>query len=263
MPAFGEGAPCWADVSLPDLAAGRSFYGELFGWSFRDQGEKFGHYTMATLDGKNVAALMAKMDPAMPTAWGVFLATSDVAKTAAKVTEAGGQLMYGPDAVGTEGIMAGAIDPGGSFVGLWQPAGHSGFELVNAPGSFCWTENHTPEPEAVDAFYDALFGYETQQIGDGVHFDYKAWTLPGGEDPVGGRMKSGGDDPADPTSAFQVYFTVADCDQAADTVRRLGGEVLRDPQDTPFGRMAVVADDQGARFAVIDTERRAGEGPGA
>lgn len=263
MPAFGEGAPCWADVSLPDLAAGRSFYGELFGWSFTDQGEEFGHYTMATLDGKHVAALMGKMDPAMPTAWSVFLATADVAKTAAKATEAGGRLVFGPDAVGDQGVVAAVMDPGGSLVGLWQQARHTGFELANAPGSFSWTENYTPQPEAVDAFYDALFGYETQQIGDGVHFDYKAWTLPGGDAPVGGRMKSGGDDPADPKAAFQVYFTVADCDEAAATVRRLGGQVLRDPQDTPFGRMAVVTDDQGARFTVIDTERRVGEAPGA
>ncbi|MFE4643233.1 VOC family protein, partial [Streptomyces sp. NPDC056730] len=28
MDAFAEGTPCWVDVSLPDLEAGKRFYGE-------------------------------------------------------------------------------------------------------------------------------------------------------------------------------------------------------------------------------------------
>jgi len=55
---------------------------------------------------------------------------------------------------------------------------------------------------------------------------------------------------------------VEDCDAAADTVQRLGGQVLRAPEDTPFGRTANVADDQGAVFALIDVERKVGPAPG-
>lgn len=263
MSAFSEGAPCWADVSLPDLAAGRRFYGELFGWTFQDQGEESGHYTMAERDGKATAALMGKVDLSMPTAWSVYIASDDAAGTAARIRQAGGQVTFGPDAVGDAGVMLGAIDPGGSFFGVWQGGGHPGFGVVNEPGAFCWTENHTRDADAVDTFYTAVFGYEAQQVGDGTAFDYKVWTLPG--DPqaqVAGRMRLGGDMPADVPSAFQVYFVVADCDDAAATVRRLGGRVVKDPQDSPFGRMAVVADDQGATFAVIDVRRRAGEAPG-
>jgi predicted enzyme related to lactoylglutathione lyase len=258
MSAFGEGAPCWAELSLSDMAAGQRFYGELLGWTFEDQGEQYGHYTTASRDGKGVAGLMAKTGPPEPAGWSLYLATADAAKTTAKVTEAGGRVLSGPDAAGDLGVMTGAVDPGGSHFGLWQPGSHPGFGLVNEPGAFCWTENHTQDPEAVDAFYSALFGYEAQQIGDGVHFDYKVWTIPGGKDPVAGRMKATDDTP----SAFQIYYVVADCDDAAATVRRLGGQVVAGPDDSPFGRTAVVADDQGARFAVIDTERRSGGGPG-
>lgn len=35
MAAFARSAPCWVDVQLPDLEAGKRFYGELFGWTFR------------------------------------------------------------------------------------------------------------------------------------------------------------------------------------------------------------------------------------
>jgi predicted enzyme related to lactoylglutathione lyase len=262
MPGFSEGAPCWADVSLSDLAAGQRFYGELFGWTFQDQGEDFGHYTMALLDGRNAAALMRTMDPAMPDAWGVHFAAADAAKTAAKIREAGGRVVFGPDTVGDIGTLLGALDPGGSSFGVWQPGSHPGFDITSEPGAFCWTENLTRDPEAVDAFYDAVFGYSTRQIGDGEHFDYKVWSLPGTTDPVAGRMKRTPDDPADAPAAFLVYFVVDDCDAAADTVQRLGGRVLRAPADSPFGRTASVADDQGAVFAVIDVQRTVGEAPG-
>jgi predicted enzyme related to lactoylglutathione lyase len=263
MSAFSEGAPCWADVSLPDLAAGRRFYGELFGWTFEDRGEEFGHCTMALRDGKNAAALIRSMDPSMPTAWRVYFAADDAAKTTAKITEAGGHIVFGPDAVADMGVMVGVTDPGGSFFGIWQAGRHRGFDVVDEPGSFCWTENHTRDPGAVDAFYEAVFGYAAQQIGDGTTFDYKVWSLPGKPDQqVGGRMRRDHDVPADISSTFQVYFTVADCDAAAATVERLGGRVAMQPEDSPFGRMAVVGDDQGALFVVVDTRRRAGRIPG-
>src|SRR5882757_2578945 len=106
MSGFGEGAPCWADVTVADLAAGRRFYGELFGWTFQDQGEDFGHYTMAQRDGRNAAALMAAQDSAAPSAWGVHLAAADAAKTAAKVVEAGGRIVFGPDTMADIGTLA-------------------------------------------------------------------------------------------------------------------------------------------------------------
>jgi predicted enzyme related to lactoylglutathione lyase len=266
MSGFSEGAPCWADVSLPDLAAGQRFYGELFGWTFQDQGEKYDHYTMAQRDGRDAAALMAKMNPSMPTAWSVYLASDEVGKTAAQIREAGGQVVFGPDAVGDSGVMMGVLDPGGSYLGVWQPGRHTGFGIVNEPGAYCWTENHTRAVDAVDSFYKTVFGYESQQIGDGVHFDYLVNSLPTvPEGPISGRMKRPADGPAEEAgapSAYQVFFAVEDCDAAAATVRRLGGQVRQEPKDSPYGRVAGVTDDQGAAFSIIDITRRVGEEAG-
>jgi uncharacterized protein len=58
-----------------------------------------------------------------------------------------------------------------------------------------------------------------------------------------------------------VYFGVEDCDEAAATVRRLGGQVHFEPMSMPFGRFAVVADPQGAAFAVLDMTTTEGEAP--
>ncbi|WP_327290679.1 VOC family protein [Streptomyces sp. NBC_01198] len=256
MSAFSEGVPCWADAALPDLAAGRRFYGELFGWTFEDQGEEFGHYTLAFRDGKAAAALMATPDPAMPTAWSIYFASSDATGAAARIGAAGGQVVFGPDKAGEAGVMVGAVDPGGSMFGVWQAGEHLGFEIIEQSGAFCWTENHTRDTAAVDPFYESVFGYRAEQIGDGEHFDYKVWAPAADpERQVAGRMKLGAGGPDAQPPAFRIYFGVDDCDSAAATVRRLGGRVTAEPTDSPFGRLAAVTDDQGAAFTVIDPGR--------
>lgn len=255
MSAFNEGAPCWVDAALPDLAAGRRFYGELFGWTFEDQGEEFGNYTLASRDGKAAAALMGKPDPSTPTAWTVYFASTDATGVAARIGAAGGQVVFGPDKAGDAGVMLGAVDPGGSVFGVWQAGGHMGFDIKDQPGSFCWSENFTRDVAAVDPFYEAVFAYRAEQIGDGVHFDYKVWSPAADpEQQVGGRMKLGDGD--DQPSAFHIYFAVDDCDAAVAAVRELGGRVTGEPADSPFGRLASVTDDQGASFRVIDLKRR-------
>ena len=46
---------------------------------------------------------------------------------------------------------------------------------------------------------------------------------------------------------------MADTDDAVDQVLHLGGQVLGGPRDTEHGRVAMVADPEGARFALVRT----------
>ncbi len=257
MSAFGEGAPCWADLSLPDLAAGQRFYGELLGWTFQDQGEEFGHYSMAQRDGKNVAALMPRMDPDQPTAWGVYLATADAAKTAEKVPRPAAACSSARTPSATSASWPARPTPAApsSACGRATPTPASAWSTSPARSAGPRTSPRTRQPSTPSTA--PCSGTRRSRSATESHFDYKVWTVPGGKEPVAGRMKADGQPPA-----FTTYFVVADCDGAAATVRRLGGQVVSEPQDSPFGRTAVVTDDQGARFAVIDTERKVGEQPG-
>jgi predicted enzyme related to lactoylglutathione lyase len=47
-----------------------------------------------------------------------------------------------------------------------------------------------------------------------------------------------------------VSFTVADADERAERVERLGGTALLPPMDIPVGRFAIVADPEGAAFTI-------------
>ncbi|GHG81043.1 VOC family protein [Streptomyces griseocarneus] len=251
-----EGVPCWADVMLPDVEAGKRFYGELLGWTFQDSGGEYGHYTQAFHDGKNVAALAPKPDGRMPTAWSVYFASADAAAAADRIRAAGGQIIMGPMAIGPFGTMVMAADPGGAVFGVWQAGSHRGFEKRGEPGSFGWTEVFTWDVKAVDPFYEAVFGFSTHDVSDEAGIEFAIWTPAGKpaapENAVAGRAVMDGRFPQEMPAHFLVYFVVEDCDDTVRTALRLRGRVRRDPQETPYGRFAVLADDQGADFAVID-----------
>jgi len=267
MVACVEGVPCWADAMLPDLAAGRRFYGELFGWTFAEGAAGYRPYTWARLGGKDVAALVPKSDGRMPTVWNVYLATADAAAATARIREAGGRVIVAPRWIDDLGVMATAADPGGAVFGLWQTGSHPGFARRDEPGTYGWTEVHTRKPRVVDAFYRTVFGYEAGEAGETRETgearsgprcpaDVLLWSPRGDPvDPahaVAGRVVIGERYPVELPAHFLTYFVVADCDHALRTAQRLGGRVLNGPEDTPYGRFAVLADNQGAVFAVID-----------
>ncbi|EST39456.1 hypothetical protein N566_01880 [Streptomycetaceae bacterium MP113-05] len=245
---------------LPDVAAGKRFYGELLGWSFgaTDPGRE--GYTTATLDGKAVAGLVAKPDGRMPTDWNVHLSTSDIAGAADRIRDAGGQVIMDPFALGGAGATAVAADPGGAVFQLWQPGTMKGFEATGTPGAYAWAEVHTrsADKEAVDTFYDAVFGFVTSDLTEVLGEDFLRWA-PRGEPAdeahaIGGRALIAADAPEELPAHFLLYFAVQDCDEAVRRTARLGGRTVLEPTGTPFGRHAVLVDDQGAFFAVIAPE---------
>ncbi|MEU6382074.1 VOC family protein [Streptomyces bauhiniae] len=232
---YGEGTPCWADAQLPDVEAGKRFYGELFGWTF-DGEDAPGGSVRARLDGDPVASLAPKTDGRMPTVWTVYFATPDARALTARIIDAGGRLISGPFAVADLGAAALVTDPEGAVFGLWQSDGHRGFGRRHEPGAFVWTELYTPEPRAANTFYGDLF--HEALFGSGA-------------DPDFGRALLTDVFPAEMPAHFLVHFRVGDLDAALATVRRLGGRVQVPPFDASYGRVAVVTDNQGASFALL------------
>ena len=58
----------------------------------------------------------------------------------------------------------------------------------------------------------------------------------------------------DAPSFWLPYFTVSSRDGAVRQARELGGSVLAGPLDLPAGKIAILADPQGAAFAVFEGE---------
>jgi predicted enzyme related to lactoylglutathione lyase len=247
--AWPSGTPCWVDLGVPDIAKAGAFYAGLFGWETPPGPPEAGGYTVCRKDGRQVAGIGPNMGPpGSPSSWTTYLAADDAAQTAAKIKEAGGQVVTGPMDVMDQGRMAIATDPAGATFGLWQARAHTGAQLANEPGSLSWNENLSRDFDRNKSFYRAVFGYEFGDIGD-AGFRYATLKIGGNE--VAGIGELDDSFPADGSAHWSVYFGVADTDAAAAKVSELGGNTLRPAWDTPYGRMAVVADNHGASFSLI------------
>jgi uncharacterized protein len=240
------GVPCWVELTTPDVDAAKAFYAGVCGWEFQDTGPDFGSYAIGQLGGKAVAGLTPQQEHA-PVGWLLYIASDDVDATARAIGDNGGTLTFPPGDVRELGRMCVATDPHGAAFAVWQHGTMIGAEVTNEPGGLAWEDLRSPDPDASRAFFSGVFGYHTDPI-PGVPGDYTTFALPGQEAPLGGIGGFFGDDR---TPAWTLYFGVADTDAAVAAVEAGGGTVTEPAHDTPYGRMAGVADPSGAGFYVM------------
>lgn len=252
MPAITEtlvNRPVWFDFSTGNLDAAKALYGELFGWTFQDSGEAFGHYNMAFRNDQPVAAIMPKMPggDSMPSAWTVYMGVANVDATAAAITANGGQVVVPPMDVPGSGRMAIATDKGGAHFGLWQAGPFPGARLEGEHGSMCWAEAASRDMENA-AFYEKVFGLSAHKM-EGAHV---YWTLhqPSDNAAVAGVMHmdaSFGDVPPH----WLAYFAVDNLDEANAIWKKHGGKILQGPIPSPYGKIMIVQDAEGAVLAYM------------
>lgn len=116
-------------------------------------------------------------------------------------------------------------------------------------GRFVWYDLVTTDPNAAKDFYPYVVGWTTTAWDGPTPYD--VWTA--GDTQIGGIMdlqpedRDAGDRPH-----WIGYIAVPDTDEAVDRATDLGARILADPQNIPkVGRYAVLADPQGAVFAVF------------
>lgn len=232
------GAPCWIDLSTSDEARSHAFYGQLFGWTVDDPGPAYGGYKSFLKDGVQVAGCMAMPDG--PDSWGVHLSVPDADKVVATAPDVVAPAMD----VGSLGRMALVTDPGGDLVGAWQAGEHKGFGVYDEPGTPSWFELHTKHYDAARAFYVEVFQWDAHTMADEPGFRYTTYGEGTGQ--LAGMIDSSVW-PADP-AGWHVYFRVTDVDATAAKAVSLGGTIVDQPEDTPYGRLATLLDPNGARF---------------
>jgi uncharacterized protein len=242
---YAPGTFCWVDLNTDDQDASKAFYAGLLGWEYEDTPIGDGiHYSMAQVDGLDVAAI-APMPPGTEvTHWNCYVSVEDADATAALAGEHGATVVAEPFDVFDAGRMAIFADPQGAMLSVWQPKEHIGAGLVNAPGALSWNDLITPDLEASADFYRAVFGWRIEETPGS---DGQYWSISNGERLNGGLMPM----PPGAHPAWNLYFAVDDADAAVARAGELGGETVMGPMDIPNGtRLAVIRDPQGAVFSV-------------
>ncbi len=256
---YAHGVPSWIDLATTDTDAAKSFYGTVFGWNSMPVGEDEGTpYTMFTKGGKVVAGMGELMpeqvEAGTPPMWSTYINVDDVDATIDEVKEAGGAVVVDAMDIMDTGRMAFVADCTGAAFGLWQLGTHTGAQLANEHGSFTWNELITDDTESAEDFYKRVFGYRTE-VADTPNGPYTAFWADGN---VEGHAAAGmmGRPPTigpEVPSYWGVYFAVNDVDASVATIESNDGSVFVPPMDLPgVGRMAVVADPQGAMFSIIE-----------
>ncbi|MEV3854995.1 VOC family protein [Streptomyces sp. NPDC050095] len=243
------GTPCWVSLMVHDMAATQEFYGALFGWEFRPGPQQLGPYARALLDGQEVAGIgQLPPDHHLRIAWTPYLASDDVDATSETVRHCGGTVGVGPLDAGEAGRMAICSDPTGAVFGIWQAAEHLGMAVTGVPGAVAWNELVTRETASVGKFYQAVFGYAEEPV---VSADFDCLTLLLEGRPVASVQGVGHALPRDRGPHWMTYFEVADVDEAVERVADLGGHAIKPARDGSHGRVATVADPEGAQFALV------------
>lgn len=131
---------------------------------------------------------------------------------------------------------------------LFQPAAET--EAAGAgTGRFTWFDLLTNDVEAAKRFYTAAIGWTVRAWGEGP----KAYSIfAAGETPVGGVMEPSAEMAAAGVAPHWMgYVVVHDVDATARRAEPLGGRIITPGTDIPgVGRFAVIADPQGATFAL-------------
>lgn len=251
-----QGTPCWADVLVQDVPRAAAFYSEVLGWQLPGGAPDESAYRVAKRNGRAVAGIGTKPveDEGMRAAWTVYLAVDDPGAATDRAEAAGAQVGSEPDQDRGFGRSVVLVDPAGATFGLWETGSHNGAELVGEPGAMCWSETMSRDYNLSKAFYENVFGWVLEEIGD-LGFRYSIAKL-GEQNPVAGIGAIADDAPAEQPSSWTVYFAVEDCDATVARIPELGGGVPQEPQDTPYGRMALVTGPEGETFAILQLPDR-------
>jgi uncharacterized protein len=120
----------------------------------------------------------------------------------------------------------------------------------------CWVDTSQPDPAAAAVFYGGLFGWEFEEaMPAGSPGSYLIARLHGGDVAAISSLPEG----APARAMWNTYIWVDSADEAAARARAAGGSVLSEPFDVmDAGRMAILADTDGAAFCVWQARQHKG-----
>jgi predicted enzyme related to lactoylglutathione lyase len=240
------GKVIWNDLVTDDITAARSFYGELFGWTFEQGSARGGRaYSLARSGGVYVAGIVEMRSESQGTKysrWLPYISVPDVDGAIAKATPAGAKVVAGPLNV-RFGRVAALTDPEGAVFGLIRSNIGDPDDKTTAPaaGRVVWTEMLSNDPDLAARFYQTVVGYTPNKVPRrGGQYTV---LMRGKEDRAG--ILANPSDKADPV--WLTYFGVDDPAATAARAKELGGSILLPVSpELREGTMAVITDPTGA-----------------
>jgi len=247
---------CWYELNSSDVANSASFYGGVFGWEAKEITKKPMPYTQFFSKGQMIAGMIeTKYTGGCDPFWIPYVHSKKLEASIKTIEKNGGKVHKEPTDLGHIGRFAVISDPEGAGFALWEMAGKAtptkeGDKSVKKPETpFCWHELHTADQEDALKFYLPSLSWATQTSVSG----YTMLSLKSdSKDPkkcFGGVMKL---EEGEAKPGWVLYIGVENTDNTLTKVLKHGGKIIKPAMDVPkVGRIAIIADSQGAKFAII------------
>jgi predicted enzyme related to lactoylglutathione lyase len=244
----------WAELITADVDRARDFYAALFGWSFETLGDGETAYTLISNAGVRIGGMLhqAAVEKAGPRArWIGMISSEDVAASAARSVESGGDILVSPRMLGGRGSIALLTDSEGASFGVIQSDSGDPPDLFPANGEFLWRELWARDAVAMAEFYAFVAGVTPRQAAaDG---DKTEWHLLAGGYPRAGIVQEATEDLP---SAWLHYVRVDDLVAVLRQVTANGGEVVVAPDAAVRGgTVAIIVDPLGAALGLVEWQQ--------
>lgn len=226
----------WIDLVTQDVDAAKRFYGDLFGWTFRD-GER---YSQVIHQGRAIAGVVPALDPEQGSEWVGNLSVVNVDEAARAFGAAGGLVEIGPVDAPDRGRMALVSDREGALLLLVRSSQGDPPDEEATLGSWLWRELWTHDVSAAVDFYSApaIGDYQTRTV-DLEGLPYRV--LLDGDVPRAGVVEA----PPEVNPLWLPYLRVDEIDPVAKKAKSLGARIVMQHEQS-----AILVDPTGAPFAI-------------
>jgi predicted enzyme related to lactoylglutathione lyase len=246
---FTSGRIIWHDLVTQDMAAAKRFYGEIFGWTFRDVPIGGGQYALASLDGTPVAGIITAPAGARVAQWVSYFSVEDVDASLDVVKAAGGKVWLGPVEIPGRGRAALVTDGEGAPLAIARPTGGDPPVAPVPLHGWLWADLWSRNGEAAGVFYGKLFGYRATIVP--APLEPRPYTVFQREETsfAGLLAIPAGLDGVKPN--WLPMLRVKDVRVPVARASELGGRVILAPRaDLRNGTAAIIADPSGAAVSL-------------
>src|SRR5262249_9755899 len=122
-----HGAVSWTELMTTDVAAAKTFYTKLFGWTTEEMSVVPGMtYTVIKAAGNGFGGIMAcpQGTQGIPPHWMSYVTVDDVDAIAKSAQQLGGKVLMGPQDIPTVGRFCVIQDPQGAVISAIKYADH-------------------------------------------------------------------------------------------------------------------------------------------
>lgn len=116
-----HGAFSWFELLTGDVEGAKKFYGDVFGWEFKQADNVDFNYQVVSIAGQEMAGIMAINhcgDEKIPPHWGNYVTVSDIRVTLEKAKKLGANVIVEITPIPKVGDFAIIQDPQGAVISM-------------------------------------------------------------------------------------------------------------------------------------------------